>query len=234
MRSTNTTNTGAVPMKSAIFAALAMAWAWGVIGGSVGLNALIKANQTQSRLKSRVPPPAVVTITVDDVFHSGVVLTTVAALIAVLCTIFTLLLVLPSTKGLAKRSLRIQSFILAFCATWLFACAVAYTVIFATRNAKVSASIGGIELPPALVEQAEQVLGSTRIYRHIDYLRLVAILPWFTVLFTFIAAGVLFVAGSRARHNVGAPEASAGQDTHSDAGIVEKEAVTKVDESKAP
>lgn len=113
-------------------------------------------------------------LTITDVFRSGVVLTTVAALIAVLCSTFFLMYFLPFTRGTMARSLRVQSFILAFCGLWLFAALVPFTVFFATRSAQVTASIGGIQLPPQAVQQAEMALGSTSVYRRIGYRKLIS------------------------------------------------------------
>ncbi|KAG6864067.1 hypothetical protein C0991_000419 [Blastosporella zonata] len=192
-------NSTDVPLRNAVLGSLFMAWAWGVISGSVGLNALIKSNQEKSRFKKLVPPPTKITINTNDVFKSGVVLTTVGALIAVLCSIF--LLVLFVSPRLSVRSLRIQSLILAFCATWLFATQVPFTDFFANRSAQVSATIGGVKLPDSIVQTTAQALGSTSVYNEIGYLRLVAILPWITLLFTVIASAVLFVAGSPARRS---------------------------------
>jgi len=186
-----------VPMKVAVLSALGMAWAWGVIAGSVGLNALIKSNQEQSRFKKLVPAPTVLTINVNDVFRSGVVLTTVSALIALLSFLMILHILFSSATNHAK-ALRIQAAILTFCAVWLFATIIPFTFFFATRSAKVTASLNGLQLPSTLVNQAEKSLGSTSVYKKIGYLRLVAILPWFTDLFTAIAAIVLFMAASRA------------------------------------
>lgn len=63
----------------------------------------------------------------------------------------------------------------------------------------------------------------------LSIVRLVAILPWITLLFTVIAAVVLFMAGSRARRNATTAPATttAGEvhDSRSDAGIVEKDAI---------
>ncbi|GLB40874.1 hypothetical protein LshimejAT787_0900890 [Lyophyllum shimeji] len=190
-----------VPLRGAVLSSLAMAWAWGVIAGSVGLNALIKSNQQKSHLRKSVPRPTIVTIDTDDVFQSGVVLTVVGALIAVLSSLSLLSLLVPHspTRRLSARSLRLQSFLLAFCAAWLFATLVPFTVFFANRSAQVSASVGSVQLPQSIIKQAEQALGTTSVYKRIGYLRLVAILPWITLLFTVVASGVLFVAGSPAR-----------------------------------
>ncbi|KAF5367289.1 hypothetical protein D9615_010452 [Tricholomella constricta] len=226
-------STAIIPLKAAVLGSLSMAWAWGVIAGSVGLNALIKSNQEKSRLKKSVPAPAVLTIDTDDVFQSGVVLTVVGALIAVLCSIFILMLFF--TRGYAARSLRTQSLILAFCATWLLATLIPFTFFFATRSAKVSASIGGVELPASIIKQTEKALGSTSVYREIGYLRLVAILPWITILFTVIASGVLFTAGSPARrahaHAQASPaDSTTAHETRTDDGLTEE----KGDKSTTP
>ncbi|KAF9456222.1 hypothetical protein BDZ94DRAFT_1315356 [Collybia nuda] len=216
-----TTDSSAIPMKAALFGALGMAWVWGTIAGCVGLNALIKSNQAQSKFKKTVPAGVSVDINVQDVFASGAVLTTVGALIAVLCSIFLTMLILPFTRSIATRSFRTQSLILAFCSTWLFASLVPFTDFFANRSAKVTATIGPLSLPPNVIKQAEQSSGSTSVYKEIDYLRLVAILPWITLLFAVIAAIVLFMASSRVERV--APEGSvATRDTHSDTGTNEK------------
>ncbi|KAG6910345.1 hypothetical protein DXG01_011414 [Tephrocybe rancida] len=188
-------NATVVPLRGAVLGSLSMAWAWGVIAGSVGLNALIKSNQQKSRFRKLVPPPTKLSINTHDVFNSGVVLTTVGALIAVFCSIFVLMLF--TTRRLAVRSLRIQALILAFCATWLFATLIPFTDFFANRSAQITASIGGVQLPDSLVKASEKALGTTSVYKEIGYLRLVAILPWITLLFTVIAAAVLFAASGR-------------------------------------
>ena len=54
-----------VPLKVPRLVALSLAWAWGIVAGGTGLNALIKSNQEQARLKHHVPPPTIVTINVD-------------------------------------------------------------------------------------------------------------------------------------------------------------------------
>lgn len=184
----------------------------------------------------------------QDVFKSGVVLTTVAALIAVLSFLY--ILMLCFTQKLAARTLRVQSLSLAFCATWQFATLIPFTDFFANRSAQVSASIGGVALPPSLIQQAEQALGANPVYHKVGYrkspdvrretacslltwdicaVRLLAVLPWISLLFTVIAAAVLFVAGSRARRagpSASSPETAEAHATadgrRSEAGTVEK------------
>lgn len=57
-------STHTVPLRGARIATLALAWMWAVVGGSVGLNALIKSKDQQSTLK-RIALPTVVTINVN-------------------------------------------------------------------------------------------------------------------------------------------------------------------------
>ena len=53
-----------MPMRNARLIALSLSWCFAVIAASVGLNSLIKSNQSQSRLKKLATPPTVVSINV--------------------------------------------------------------------------------------------------------------------------------------------------------------------------
>ncbi|KAF8628291.1 hypothetical protein AX17_005995 [Amanita inopinata Kibby_2008] len=176
-------------------ATLVLAWAWSLVAVGAGLNALVKSNQLKNRVKHIVPPPTVVVIDDNDVFQTGVVATTVSALVALLCTIFVLF---HLRAPLSSFPLRIQAFLLAFCAAWLLAALVPYTHYYATRSAIVAAFIGGTQLPEAAVQTVQRSLGLTSRYKDLWFLRLFAILPWFTFLFTLAASVVLFMAASRA------------------------------------
>ncbi|KAF5345492.1 hypothetical protein D9757_013509 [Collybiopsis confluens] len=203
-------NSASVPLKFPRLASLFMAFAWAVIAGSVGLNALIKSNQQQSAVRKILPAGATLDVNDDDVFHSGIVITTVSALIAVLSSIYILILLsaISSVRNtsassptrltrLSNRILPFESISLGFCALWLFATQIPFTHFFATRSASVRAFVNGVPIPPAFVQTVQNQLGFKTIYRQIGYLRLVAILPWFTILFTAIASAVSFVASRR-------------------------------------
>jgi len=174
---------------------MATAWAWGVAAGGLGLNALIKSNQDQSRLKKQVPPPTVLTINVHDIFVVGVVATTVSALTAFLLFNYAALQFLR--PALATRTLRLQSFSIFFCAIWLFATQIPFTVYYATRAARVTAFIGTVQLPDAVIKSVEKTLGTSSVYREIPYLRAPAIIPWIALIFFLIAASVLLAASRR-------------------------------------
>jgi len=171
---------------------LFLSFAFAVIGGSVGLNALIKSNQEKSHLRASVPQGTRLIIDTSDIFNSGVVVTVVCALMAIV-SLLGLGLALIS-KGLGAK--KVLGGLLAFLAVWLLATQIAFTVFFATGSAGVRAFVGIVELPQSIIQQVEQSLGTTSVYKHIGYLRLVAIIPWFTILFGAIAAGVLLASHS--------------------------------------
>ncbi|KAJ4500157.1 hypothetical protein C8R41DRAFT_729756, partial [Lentinula lateritia] len=189
------------PLKLHRLLSLFMAFAFAVISGSVGLNSLVKSNQQTSTVKKLLPAGTSLVVDDNDVFHSGIVITTISALIALLTLIYILLLLLSHrmTKftRLSNQLLPFEWMSLAFCAVWLFATQVPFTHFFATRSAQVTAFTGNIQVPPGLVQIVENQLGFTTVYRRIHYLRLLAILPWFAFLFTSIAAGVSFLASRR-------------------------------------
>ncbi|KAF8875111.1 hypothetical protein BD779DRAFT_1428527, partial [Infundibulicybe gibba] len=184
-----------VPMRSACLAAMAAAWAWGVAAGGLGLNALIKSNQDQSRLKKQAPPPTVVNISVHDIFAVGVVATTVSALVAFLLFNYAGLLFLR--PALAARTLRLQSFSIFFCSVWLLAAQIPFTIFYATRAARVTAFVGTVQLPDTVIKSVEKTLGTSSVYRQIPYLRAPAIIPWITLISFIAAASVLLVASRR-------------------------------------
>lgn len=105
----------------------------------------------------------------QDVYHTGVVVTTVCAIIAVLTAIFMFLHIIPRSALASRTTPVLQSGLLAFCALWLFAALVPFTLYFAQHEAKVTASLGGIELPQAVILQVEKLLGVTSVYRDIAY-----------------------------------------------------------------
>ncbi|KAJ3852109.1 hypothetical protein EV368DRAFT_41737 [Lentinula lateritia] len=197
----SSTGDNVVPLKIHRLLSLFMAFAFAVISGSVGLNSLVKSNQQTSTVKKLLPAGTSLVVDDNDVFHSGVVITTISALIALLTLIYILLLLLSHrmTKftRLSNQLLPFEWMSLAFCAVWLFATQVPFTHFFATRSAQVTAFTGNIQVPPGLVQIVENQLGFTTVYRRIHYLRLLAILPWFAFLFTSIAAVVSFLASRR-------------------------------------
>ncbi|CAA7270472.1 unnamed protein product [Cyclocybe aegerita] len=184
------------PLHKTRAVALIVSWCFAVIASSVGLNALIKSNQEKSKLKRLAPSPTRVEIDTDDISVAGIVATTASLLIAVLASNFFFAMYLSFTKAFSARTLRLQGAILFVASFFLFGALVPYLVYFVNRHAEVTAFVGDTQLPDSVVKAVESASGSTSIYKDIYYLKLVAILPWFSLLFALIAAGILFKAGS--------------------------------------
>lgn len=104
-----------------------------------------------------------------DVFNTGVVLTTASALLALLSLIFLFTHFLSASVSHARSGLRLQALLVAFCTLWIFATLIAFDVIARTRQAKVSASLGGVALPASIIQQQQQQLGVSTVYWDAHY-----------------------------------------------------------------
>jgi len=189
-------SSSAGPLQTARLVTLSLSWCFAVIAASVGLNGLVKSNQEKTRLK-KLGAPAVVDIDTSDIFNVGVVATTASLLISILVFNFVVGMYVPAAKALVARTLRLQAIVLTLSCLLLFGAMVPYMDFFVNRQASVKAFIGGVQLPDSIVKGVEASSGTTRVYKDIFYLKLVAILPWFSLLFTLVAAGTLFVASTR-------------------------------------
>ncbi|KAJ7677852.1 hypothetical protein DFH06DRAFT_1167286 [Mycena polygramma] len=208
-------SSSAIPLKFPRLLTLFLAWAWSLISLAIGINAFVKSNRDKNRIKAQVPPPTDISINTNDVFAAGVVVTVISALILVLTTLYLAFLLLDHRRGrttspsstspfstrpsISTRTLTVQYATLGFLAVWLFATQVAVSVFVAQRSARVSASINGVPLPGNVVKTVERALNAKTRYRDFGYLKLLAILPWFTFLFTLAAAITAFLAARRAR-----------------------------------
>ncbi|KAI0035763.1 hypothetical protein K488DRAFT_82796 [Vararia minispora EC-137] len=190
------------PLKRVRVAALFFSFAFAIIGLSVGINALVKGNQTRTRLSSSIPAGATVTVDTSNVTNCGIVVTTTCAVIALITFVLFVGNILLWRRhdaasgriGLLNRTLALQAVVLAFFALWLFATIIPFDVFFANDAVGVSATFLGAPIPRSFIDQIAAALGIPTRYRDFGFLRLLAILPWFTVLFTSLAATVLLTA----------------------------------------
>jgi hypothetical protein len=152
--------------------------AFGIIGSSVGLNALIKSNRDKAHFKKIVPPPVThVIIDTRDITDAGIVLTVGCALLA-LSANAALETVSPIfTKGVGAKAKRLVSWAVAGCTVWILVCEIAFTVLFATRGPKVRAFVGSMELPQSAVQASEKALGATTLYSQLFYRALFPLCP---------------------------------------------------------
>jgi hypothetical protein len=189
----------ASPLRKQRLAALALCAAWYIISASIGLNALIKANRTETRFRKEAPPGVTLSFHINDLYQPGVVLTTVCATTALLATIF-LAVTLRWPKN-ADGSLKIQAWIFTFLSLWLLATQIPYTVFVANRNAKVDAFLAGTQLPAQAVQAALAAAGESTKYSKLHSAVLLAIFPWISLISSIVLILVLFAAARRNKHS---------------------------------
>lgn len=59
--------------------------------------------------------------------------------------------------------------LLAFASLSLLSVTIAFTVIFATKSARVSASLGGVQLPQSVINAQARALGVSPVYKDQSY-----------------------------------------------------------------
>jgi len=175
--------------------ALALSAAWCIISASIGLNSLVKSNQTQSRFRKEAPPGVTLQFHINDVYQSGVVVTSICATLALLSTIFLLVTIVWPNR--ATGSLKIQAWMVTFFSVWIFVTQIPYTIFVANRHAKVDAFLNGVQLPPQTVQAALAAAGESDKYSSQHPVVLLAIFPWITLVFTTALIVVLFMAARR-------------------------------------
>jgi len=183
------------PLRKQRLAALSLCAAWYIISASVGLNALIKSNQTQTRFRKKAPPGVTLEFHINDLYQPGVVLTTICAataLFAIICLLVTL--VWPKK---AICWLRTQAWIFIFFSVWILATQIPYTICTAHRHAKIDAFLDGKQLPAQTVQAALVAAGESTKYSKLHFAVLLAICPWISLLFSVALILILFAAARR-------------------------------------
>ncbi|KAJ7671996.1 hypothetical protein B0H17DRAFT_1335341 [Mycena rosella] len=188
-----------IPLRFSRLVTLFLAWEWAVVSLAVEINAFVKSKKAKDAIMKIIPAQTTISFDSSDVFQSSAVVTTVSALILVLCTVYFIILLvdIKSRSGVSTRTLTLQYLSLAICVIVLFATQVAVSIFVSTRSVKVSASVDGLALPDSVVQTVERELGVSTEYSSFEYLVLIAVLPWFTFLFTLIAVIVTFIASRR-------------------------------------
>jgi len=175
-------------------AALFFSFDFAVVSVGLLIHSFIASRDQVTDLRAAAPSGTVVDVNRHDITITGEVSTAVQGLIIGL-TIVSAFAVLYRSKTPPKLFAILGS-LLAFTSLWLLSVTIAFTVIFATKSARVSATLGGIQLPQSVINSQARALGVSPVYKDQSYLLHAAILPWFTWLFTTFAAVALFL-GSR-------------------------------------
>jgi hypothetical protein len=171
--------------------ALFLTFDFAVIGAAHLIHALIASNNQVRDLRAAIPQGTVLDVNRQDITITGQVSTAVQALIIGL-TVLSAYAVSNRSKIRPKFFIILGS-LLSFTSLWLLSVTIAFTVIFATKSARVSASLRGIQLPHSIIDAQARALGVSPVYRDQSYLLYAAIFSWFTWLFTTISAVAVFL-----------------------------------------
>jgi len=172
-------------------AALFFTFDFAVVGSGLLIRAFVASNNQVDDLRGAIPRGTVLDVNRDDITTAGRVSIAVQALIIALTTL-SAYAVFNRSKTRPKFFVILGS-LFSFASLWLLAVTIAFTVIFATKSARVSASLGGLQLPQSVIDAQARALGVSPVYKGQSYLLHAAILPWFTWLFTTIAAVAMFL-----------------------------------------
>jgi len=109
-----------------------------------------------------------------DIFDVGAVLTAGCGVLIV-DSAFSLVSLFRPLRNNSAYLLRIQTWALFFCALWIFATVIPFDVFFATRSAKVTASLNGVPVSQAIIQSIEKSLGVSPIYKESWFCKLFAL-----------------------------------------------------------
>ncbi|KAL1746004.1 hypothetical protein HDZ31DRAFT_62568 [Schizophyllum fasciatum] len=184
------------PLRLPLLVSLFLSFAFGIVGLALAVDALKKSDDEKEQVKSAAPTGTTVNIDTQDILNVGIVVTVACGLTAVLSLLSMLAIAVPKLKTIPQRLLAPLFF---FCAAFIFAAEVPFDLYYSNRSAKVTARIGNITVPPSVVQQIQEGAGLSPVYHDKNYLRVVAILPWFAFLFALTSGLLLLLSGSRAR-----------------------------------
>ncbi|KAH9970021.1 hypothetical protein BGW80DRAFT_1461640 [Lactifluus volemus] len=189
----------AAPLKKQRLIFLSLSLLWCIIGGSIGLNGLIKlwswSNQARTDIQEGAPSGVIVHVNILGIFVNGVVITAACAIIALLAAISILVTVVWPES--ATRSLKAQAGFFNTFNMAVLSNEIVYTAMLATNRAQITAFLDGVELSPQAVQLLITATGQSYKYSEQHPAVLLAIFPWIPVLFTSILVVILYVAARR-------------------------------------
>ncbi|TRM62198.1 hypothetical protein BD626DRAFT_58016 [Schizophyllum amplum] len=188
------------PLRIPLLASLFLAFAFGVTGLALAVEALEKSDDEKAQVKAVAPSGTTVDVNFSDILDAGIAVTVACGITALLSLLSMLALLLPRLRTVPARLVAPLFF---FCAVFLFATLVPFDLFYSTRSANVTAHIGAITVPPSVVQQIQEAAGLSNKYSDKLYLRVVAIVPWFAFLFAITSGVLMLLSQSRERRTAG-------------------------------
>ncbi|KZP22390.1 hypothetical protein FIBSPDRAFT_931180 [Athelia psychrophila] len=191
---------------------LFLTFVFGAVGGSLGVSALVKAESAWNKFTAGLPNGTFVLVNATDLLTPGAITTIICFLICINALVFLLFIVIPPAKRvqMSARTLLFQATTLLVFGLGLFGTLVPYTLFVARRAPGVSAFIGVVQIPDAILKDIEKATAWSGDYKDVPYLRILAILPWVTFAFTMVTTAISFI-GLRRYHAKQAAAAAAAQ-----------------------
>lgn len=165
--------------------ALFLSFDFAVISAALLIHAFVASNDQVKHLRAAVPRGTVLNINrhgpafsnnlrllcrsspFTDITTVGQVSTAAQALTIALVTASALAVFYRSKTR--PKFFTILGSLLSFASLWLLSITIAFTVIFATKSARVSASIGGIQLSQSVISAQARALGVSPVYKDQSY-----------------------------------------------------------------
>ncbi|KAF8915249.1 hypothetical protein CPB85DRAFT_1251677 [Mucidula mucida] len=186
------------PLFAVRLASYALAFAWGAISLSIGLNTVIKQNRLKSFLRRSVAPLGItLRLVTNNVVHPAIA----SEVFCVITCLFSIvaLIGLFVQRGSSKQALKAQGAVFAFLTVALFACQIPVSNAVRSKGVEIWGWKDGEEVPAATLLAAAASLGVNPIYKHIDFILWFGIIPWFAFLFALTSAIASFAAAGKVK-----------------------------------
>lgn len=171
-----------VPLLLSLF----LTFAFAVASLGVLINAFVKSNDEANYVQTVAPKGTIVNIGDDgeystvmvkkkrtlliqllDILTTGKVSSAIQAVLILLSLLS--LAALSITRFSSPKAFLLLGALLAFSTVWLLATTIAFTVIFATKSAKITATAGGVVIPQNIISVIQASLGLTPVYKELGY-----------------------------------------------------------------
>ncbi|KAH7100044.1 hypothetical protein BKA62DRAFT_708102 [Auriculariales sp. MPI-PUGE-AT-0066] len=176
--------------RAVLLTLLALTAAFGVVGGSLGINALASTSfKDKDKVQAFKPKGTTVDINTNNIIASGSVQTVGCGLLALAAFLSLLLHAFAPHRANARPKL--QGGLIGFFSLWVLVTSIATLVIARNGSATVSAFLGSVKVPDSIVKALEKANHSSRVYWDHDYLHSATIVPFIAFFFGLLSTIVL-------------------------------------------
>jgi len=182
-----------------------------IVAGAVTVQLFIKGHKQKRFVNTHAPTGVQVHIDNDDIKNIGVGVLLASSLLSsaasnpLLFLLQDMFHVVPASLALpwglrlpdvllSTTTLPMQAWSMLVTNLAVIGTMVPFTLIARHHAAKVTATAAGVAIPAATLAQMEQALGVHSVYWDIQFIRVVAVAPWVSLLFSIPLMVVSFIA----------------------------------------